>query len=119
VSGIAWDEGFLISVDRYFTKNSRYNWFQVLVMLWRLNDAKVAGKKIFETEETLSTYMAENGMADLHPLQATVHIMREQFTALVRHWYSLNGYGVQLEFDESLKATGAEFDEYDDEAEDE
>ena len=58
-------------------------------------------------------------MENLHPLQATVKIMREQFMALVNHWHSLNGHGVQLEFDESLKATGAEFDEYDDAAEDE
>ena len=34
-------------------------------------------------------------IAHLHPLQATVLILRERFVALVTHWYRTCGYGPQ------------------------
>ena len=105
VSGIAWNEGFLLSLDKVVTTGSRYNWFDCLPMMWRLNQAKNAERKTFETRESLKAYMEANGMADLHPLQVLVKIMRVQFVALVSHSFALHGYGPQEPFDDSLKAT--------------
>ena len=111
VTGIAWDEGLVISIDKFVTTGSRYNWFDCVPMLWRLNDAKNAERKTFETRESLQAYMEANRMADLHPLQALVKIMRVQFVALVSQSFKLYGYNPQQKpFDDSLKATGVEED---------
>ena len=110
VSGIAWDEGLVLSIDKFITAGSRYNWSDCLPMLWRLNEAKNAERKTFETKESLQAYMEANGMAELHPLQALVQIMRVQFKALVSHNFDLHGYGPQEPFDDSLKANGVEED---------
>ncbi len=45
-----------------------------------------------------------NEMADLHPLQALIKILRVQFKALVTHSFTLHGYGPQEAFDDPLKA---------------
>jgi hypothetical protein len=77
-------------------------------MMWRLNEAKNAERETFETRENLQAYMEANEMADLHPLQALVKILRVQFMALVSHSFALHGFGPQEPFDDSLKATGVE-----------
>jgi hypothetical protein len=74
ISGIAWDEGFVLSIDKFVTTGSRYTWFDCLPMLWRLNDAKYAERNTFEARESLQGYMEANEMAHLHPLQALVKI---------------------------------------------
>ena len=51
---------------------------------------------IFNTEARLKAYMdSRPDIAHLHPLQATVLILRERFVALVTHWYRTCGYGPQ------------------------
>jgi hypothetical protein len=106
VSGIAWAEGFVISIDKFVTTGSRYNWYDCILMMWRLNEAKNAERKTFETKESFQAYVEANRMADLHPLEALVKILRVQFKALVTHSFILHGYGPQEPFDDSLKAPG-------------
>ncbi|KAJ3057809.1 hypothetical protein HK102_010862, partial [Quaeritorhiza haematococci] len=77
------------SIDKLTTADSRYNWTDIIPINFRVNDAKVSAKYIFESCETVQAYLDEHpelGQLPTHKL--AVQVMRRWFCALLENYYS-------------------------------
>ena len=83
-------------------------WYLSLIL-----DAKVSARSIFATKTTIQTYMNENGLEHLHPLQVLVSVLRNQFVGLVSNWFALYGYQAPTQFDDEIVAGGGGFEDID------